>query len=219
MTRPPIFITATDTHVGKTMACAVLGMLYRAQGYDVGVMKPVQCAGHDAAFLKRSLALMDDMALINPCFAPEPLSPHLAFRRAGTKVSIPKIRAAFKILSSRHDVMLVEGAGGIMVPLTDSYFTVDLIKELKAEVIIVARLGLGTINHTLLTINHAQSHGLRIKGIMFSAARPGRRTLPEKTNPTEIARLSGCRVLGTVPFLGTLTPERVLKVCRGITID
>src|SRR4051812_9647441 len=103
-----IFITATDTHVGKTIATLVLGTLLKAKGKDVGVFKPVQCAGDDAAFLKKSLGLDDPLALINPCYAPQPLSPHLAFRRAGQKVDLKKIKRAYKTLKSRHDIVLIE---------------------------------------------------------------------------------------------------------------
>ncbi|HLD87775.1 MAG TPA: dethiobiotin synthase, partial [Candidatus Omnitrophota bacterium] len=86
MVRRALFITATDTGVGKTLATFVLGTLLKNRGFDVGVMKPVQCGGSDAAFLKKALELNDDLGMINPCYAPEPLSPHLAFRRARKKV-------------------------------------------------------------------------------------------------------------------------------------
>src|SRR5205823_5447494 len=110
------------------------------------IMKPVQCGGHDAQFLKA----------VNPFFAPEPLSPHLAFRRAKIKFDKRKVKDGLKELTSRHGIVLVEGAGGLMVPLTDKYYNADLIKDLKAQVIIVSRLGLGAINHALLTIHELQ---------------------------------------------------------------
>jgi dethiobiotin synthetase len=214
-----IFITATDTNVGKTIATFVLGVLLKRQGHTIGVMKPVQCAGGDASFLKKALETGDDLNLINPCFAPEPLSPHLAFRRAGKKVEIARIKKAFKVLKARHDVLLVEGAGGLMVPLTDHYYTADLIRDLNAEIIIVSRLGLGTINHTLLTINQAKTYGLKIKGIVFSETKKGRKTMAEQTNPSEIARLSGIKVLGTIPYLKTFTTKEVLRRCQHIAVD
>ncbi len=212
-----IFITATDTHVGKTIATLVLGTLLKAKGVDAGVFKPVQCGGHDAAFLRRSLGLDDKLDLINPCYAPEPLSPHVAFRRAGKKVALRKIKHAYKTLKRRHDLMLIEGAGGLMVPLKDNYYTVDLVHDLKAEVIIVARLGLGTINHTLLTINQAKARGLKIKGVLFSDSTARSKSVAEKTNPSEIERLSGIRVLGIIPYLKNKTPKEILKKCRQIS--
>jgi len=214
-----IFITATDTHVGKTVATFVLGTLLKDRGIDIGVIKPVQCAGEDAAFLKKSLKLEDDLDVINPYYAPEPLSPHLAFRRMHKEVDMAKIRGCFEILHKRHDVLLIEGAGGLMVPLNDGYYNADLARDLKAEVVIVARLGLGTINHTLLTINQAKAYGLKIKGVLFSQAVPKTRTLAEQTNPGEIARLSGAKILGVIPYLKKMTAKEVLSKCRHIAID
>ena len=123
----PIFITATDTHVGKTVTTYVLGILLKNRGINVGVMKPVQCAGNDAQFLKKFLELTDDLSLINPIFVPEALSPHLALERAGIKFDLKKIKKALGILSQRHDLLLIEGAGGLMVPLSKTYYNVDLI--------------------------------------------------------------------------------------------
>ncbi len=214
-----IFITATDTHVGKTIATYVLGTLLRHKGLDVGVMKPVQCAGNDAGFLKKSLAIEDSLDLINPCYAPEPLSPHLAFRRARKKVDVEKIRRNFETLRVRHDIMLIEGAGGLMVPLKDNYHTADLIRDLDVEVIIVARLGLGTINHTLLTIHQAHAYGLKVKGLLFSDVSSQPKTIAERTNPVEIARLSGVKVLGTIPYLKSKTVKEVLGKCSHIAVD
>ncbi len=217
------FITATDTGVGKTVATFVLGTLFKSQGLDVGVMKPVQCGGHDAAFLKKTLGLNDDIDVINPCYASEPLSPHLAFRRARRKVDVAKIRRAYTLLRVRHDVLLIEGAGGLMVPLStkggNNYYNADLIRDLNVELIIVSRLGLGTINHTLLTINQAKAYGIKIKGVLFSDTNPKVKSIAEKTNPVEIKRLSGVRILGTIPYLKHISTKEVLKKCRNIAVD
>src|SRR5262245_11465992 len=113
--RRPIFITGTDTGVGKTIATAALGLLFKDHGLDVGVMKPVQCAGDDAAFLKKTLDVKDPLKSVNPYYAAEPLSPHLAFARGKVTIKPSKIIEAFQSLSQRHDIMLVEGAGGLMV--------------------------------------------------------------------------------------------------------
>ena len=195
------FITGTDTNVGKTVATYALGSMLKDQGYDVGVMKPVQCGGDDAQFLKDRLNIADDLKLINPCYAKEPLSPHLAFRRAGQKVDFKRIKKSFHILCLRHDIVLVEGAGGLMAPLTSKLFNADLIKALDIPLIIVARLGLGTINHTILTINQAKTHGLKIEGIIFNDMNPKVKSLAEKTNPKEIERITKIKVLGIIPYL------------------
>jgi len=214
-----IFITATDTAVGKTVTAFVLGVLLKAQGFDVGVMKPVQCAGGDAQFLKKALGVQDELKMINPFYAPEPLSPHLAFRRAKIKFDKRRVQDGLKKLRARHGIVLVEGAGGLMVPLTNGYYNADLIADLKAEVIIVARLGLGTINHTLLTINEAQRRGLMIRGIIFCQTKLGASGLPESTNPQEIEKLSGVKVLGVIPYLKPLNRKNILRRCQNLKLN
>jgi len=214
-----IFITATDTSVGKTVTAYVLGVLLNAHGHDIGVMKPVQCAGSDSQFFKKALGLDDELKIINPFYAPEPLSPHLAFRREKIKFDKRRVRYCLKKLQARHDIVLVEGAGGLLVPLTNGYYNADLIADLKAEVIIVARPGLGTINHTILTINEAQRRGLRILGLVFCHTRPGRKGLPERTNPGEIEKLSGVKVLGTIPYLKPLNRKNILRQCQNLKLD
>ncbi len=214
-----IFITATDTAVGKTVAAFCLGVLLENQGLDVGVMKPVQCAGEDAQFLKKALGLQDELKVINPFYAPEPLSPHLAFRRSKIKFDKRRVQDGLKKLRSRHDIILVEGAGGLMVPLTNGYYNADLIADLKARVIIVARLGLGTINHTLLTINEAQKRGLKILGLVFCQTKPGKKGLPEITNPQEIEKLSGVKVLGIIPYLKPLNRKNILRRCQNLKLN
>ena len=191
-----------------------MGVLLRARGFDVGVMKPVQCAGQDAQFLKKSLGLRDELRLINPFYAPEPLSPHLAFRRAKIRFDKKRVKDNLKKLQASHDIVLVEGAGGLMVPLTDGYYNADLIADLNVELIIVARLGLGTINHTLLTINEAKRRGLKIKGIIFCQTRPACMTLPVKTNPQEVEKLSKVKVLGIIPYIKPLNEKNILSLCQ-----
>ena len=105
---------------------------------------------------------------INPFYAKEPLSPHLAFSRQKEKIQINIIKDTYERLALGHDIMLVEGAGGLMVPLKNHYLVADLIKELNCDVIIVSRLELGTINHTLLTIRQLREMGLNVKGVIFS---------------------------------------------------
>lgn len=207
------FITGTDTQVGKTTAAFVLAALLQNRGVNVGVMKPVQCGGDDAAFLKKSLQLNDPLETINPCFVKEPLSPHLAFKRAKSKFNKEKVLTAFQTLKDKYDVLLVEGAGGLLVPLSETYFAADLIRDLKAEVILVSRLGLGTINHTLLTIEQAREKGLPLAGVIFSDTQ-NKKGIPEKTNPGEIKKLAQVKVIGTIPFLKSFTKETVVRTCR-----
>jgi dethiobiotin synthetase len=214
-----IFITATDTGVGKTAAVYVLGVLLQAQGFDVGIMKPVQCAGDDAQFLKQALGLQDDLERINPFFAPEALSPHLALRRAKVKFKKERVQDCLSQLRKCHDIVLVEGAGGLLAPIAPGYYMANLAADLKAGMIIVARPGLGTINHTLLTINEARRRRLPIAGIVFcqtTALGPG---LPEQTNAREIEKLSGIPTIGTIPYLKPLNRENILRTCRTLRLS
>ncbi len=209
------FITGTDTGVGKTYTTLALGALLAKAGHDTGVFKPVQSGVGDAEFLKKNLALADGLREINPCFAREPLSPHLALKRAGVRVTSARLMAAFKRIAARHSVMLVEGAGGLLVPVTGNYLMADLARDLGGELVIVARLGLGTINHTLLTVREAQRQGIPVAGIIFCDATGRVRGIPERTNPRAVKELAGVPVLGEVPFLKDTRAVAVARACRG----
>jgi len=207
------FITGTDTGIGKTVVTFALGVLFQQKGCDIGVIKPIQCGGSDAEFLKKSLAIKDSLKEINPFYAPEPLSPHLAFKRQKKEIHIKKILEGYQKLQSKHEIVLVEGAGGLLVPIKEDYLVADLARDLDLEIIIVSRLGLGTINHTLLTINQAKNLGLKIGGIVFSVNHPRKMGVPERTNPKTIERLSGIPVLGTVPYLKNLNRKEIIRQC------
>jgi len=208
------FITGTDTEVGKTVATYVLGLLYQSKGLDVGIMKPIQCAGSDAKLLKKLLNVKDSIEDINPFYAKEPLSPHIAFSRSKRKVSIKKILNSYKKLAAKHEMLLVEGAGGLLVPIKKGYLMADLIRELELEVIIVSRLGLGTINHTMLTIQQARNLGLKIRGVIFNEGKNKSIGISEKTNPKTIKDIEKVPILGTIPFLKELEPVKNLEECR-----
>ncbi len=201
MKRKGIFITATDTGIGKTTATLILARLLRNKGVKVGVMKPVQCGGEDAAFLKRSLRLEEKIEQINPYFAKESLSPNIAFKRAGISIDIKKILSAYEFLLSVHDFVIVEGAGGLLVPLKKDYFIADLIKEMGLDIIVVARSGLGTINHTLLTVNQARQLGINVIGVLFNDVVLSSEGVCKATNPGIINELGAVDILGEIPYL------------------
>lgn len=213
MSEKGIFITGTDTDVGKTISTLALGLVLQKRGINVGVMKPVQCGGHDAQFLKEKLKLKDDLRDINPYFAKEPLSPHIALRRQGTKISISQIKKCFNRLKACHDVVLVEGAGGLFVPIQGDYLMADLARDLGLDVVIVSRLSLGTINHTLLTIAQARSSGLKVRGVIFNQGNKKGAGIPEKTNPKAIETLGHVQVLGSIPYLKSFEAKNILWQC------
>lgn len=217
-----IFVTGTDTGVGKTMVVYALALLLKKMGLSVGVMKPVQsgsAASGDALFLKKRLGLKDDIGEINPYCAGEPLSPQLALKRAGIIFQKDKVLAAAGRLAAKYDILLVEGAGGLMVPIIDGYLMADLAKDLGAGIIIVSRLGLGTINHTLLTVREAEHRAIDIVGIVFSDSTGRKRGIPEKTNPGSIGALCRAPLLGEIPFLRKKDAASVLAACRKMNVQ
>lgn len=204
-----IFVTATDTGAGKTVASLCLGLLLKQQGLDVGVYKPIQCGGDDAMFLKDHLGISDKLKDINPYFAKESLSPHIAFARQKTRINIQKIKDCLDDLIARHDFIIVEGAGGLMVPIFKNYTMIDLVKELGLGVVVVSRLCLGTINHTLLTLSQAREQGLRVKGLIFNQTEK-KYGIVEKTNPEIIQAMGKVPVLGVIPYLYSFDQEKVI---------
>ena len=194
-----IFITGTDTGIGKTrVACAIVRVL-KKRGIDCGVMKPVQCAGDDAQRLISSCEPKDEIGLVNPFFSRYPYAPVTAFNKGKIRFSRKKVLSAYRKLSGRHRFMVVEGAGGLAVPITARYLISDLIVDFKLPIIIVARLGLGTINHTLLTLEYARNKGIKIAGIIFNNL-SRHSDAAEKMNPKIIENLSGVAVLGVIGY-------------------
>lgn len=220
------FITGTDTGVGKTLVAGGLAALYKSRGVNVGVMKPIATGckwvnnnliSDDAVFLQHSAEVNDEYELINPIGFEQPLAPIVAARMSGTRIDLEKVHAAFTTLLERHDFLFVEGIGGLMVPIDEYYFIIDLANELELPLIVVCRNALGTINHTLLTVSYARQHGLDIKGVIINESSENNGDMLKKTNVDEIKRLTGLPILGTIPFdkrLDTKNPHKdiVLKI-------
>jgi dethiobiotin synthetase len=194
-----IFITATDTGVGKTYFTCLLAKQLRDNGYDVGVMKPISCgpdSDNDAILIKNKLKLKDPLELINPVRLKYPLSPYAAAQKSQTKINLKKIFLAYKELSKKHDYLLVEGVGGVLVPIHEDYYVADLIKDLKVPAIIVARAGLGTINHTLLTIEALKKRKVSILGVVLNQYMS--KDLSRQDNGEIISKLTGVKVFGSI---------------------
>jgi dethiobiotin synthetase len=196
------FVTGTDTGVGKTVVACALARLLVRMDYDTGVMKPVSAGGReDAEDLIRSAGIDDGLDIVNPVALTEPLSPNLAAERAGTPVDTEKILDSYRALAQNHKRMIVEGAGGLLVPLKDDYSTADLAREIGLPLIIVARAALGTINHTLLTIEAARSRKLAIAGVIYNHVTPATGSPAESCSSGIISRISGVPCLGTIPHI------------------
>lgn len=205
-----IFVTATDTDVGKTVVAAGLAVAMQRAGIDVGVMKPVATGGvrrreglmsEDAEFLAHVTDVPDPMRVIAPIVLSDPMAPTVAARRAGVTIDLDLVRSAYAELVAGHEVVVVEGIGGLMCPiLEDNYRVIDLAAEMALPLVVVARPSLGTLNHTLLTVEVARSRGLPVAGIIINGYNADTAGVIEETNPAELARETGLPILTVVPF-------------------
>lgn len=194
------FITGTDTGVGKTHVTAALLREFRRQGIKAAAFKPIACGPGGRADAKLYRRLMHNevsLDAINPIYLRQPLAPSVAAKLEGREISRHIIRTAYRALVAEYTVVLVEGAGGIMVPLQRDYFIADLIRDLDIPVVIVSRLSLGTINHTTLTVRHAQATGLKVAGLILNDTL-GRRGLAERTNVQAVPDIARVPLLGVV---------------------
>lgn len=200
-----LFVTGTDTGVGKTVVAAGIAAGLKARGLNVGVMKPVAAGGReDAEVLCRAAEAADDMDLINPVCLHHPLSPNVAARRQGVEVDLGRIEHAARRLAEHRDLLIVEGAGGLLVPIRDDCLMADLVLRLDLPLLVVARRGLGTINHTLMTVECSKARGITVLGVIYNDAEVTEEGIAERTNPRVIERLSGVACVGTVPFAVSL---------------
>ncbi len=208
------FITGTDTGVGKTVVTACLLALLKKRGLDVGVMKPIETgvdakcsssANSDAKFLMESAAIEDDLTEVCPVRLKPAASPYQAARMENKSIDIDEILAAFKTLSDRHPWMLVEGIGGLLVPIRRDYLVVDLIRDMGLPVILVCRYRLGTLNHSLLALDHLKRQQLEVRGVIFNQT--GDLDPVENEQPGLLKELSETPLLGGVPFIEGLSTE------------
>ena len=172
----PLFVTATDTDIGKTYVCAGLAYALKKLDIDVGIMKPFACgvkqkigfSSNDLTILSNAAMVDDAEDIINPFFFPIPASPYTAAKNLGVKIDVEHVMECFRKLDEIHDIVLVEGIGGIMTPILKDYAIIDLIKDLKANTIIVTSSKIGTVNHTVLTCNMCKNMNIPIKGLIIN---------------------------------------------------
>jgi dethiobiotin synthetase len=216
-----VFITGTDTDAGKTVAAAAVLVSMRAAGIDAVPMKPVQTgAGFedgvmrspDLTFCLKMAELQPDADELNdmvPCIYEPACSPHLAAAKAGREISFDRISEAFKRLLGRRERVVVEGAGGLLVPIDGNRTMVDLIAMLKLPVILVARPGLGAINHVLLSIRELERSRLPLHGIIFCETANSGWGEIEEDNIKTIARIGKAPVLGRIAYMAELAENRI----------
>lgn len=209
------FITGTGTGVGKTFVTAGLARAARDNGDEVGVMKPVETGCNeeggilvprDAVALKEASLSPTPLDTINPYRFALPLAPYLAARAAGTKIDPALIKARYGGIAASHDFTLVEGAGGLLVPITQDMVMADLAALLGLPLLIVAASRLGVINHAALTAECAARRGLEVAGIILNnTTEPG--TPGMELNMAEIERVTGVAVLAEIPFSGGMKKD------------
>ncbi len=192
--KPPggILVVGTDTAVGKTVVAAGLAWALRRRGIDVGVMKPVETG---VSTRRRSDAALLRLAA--------PLAPMVAARREGVRLSLDRLVRGYERLAARRAFVVVEGVGGLMVPITATKTTLDLAEALQLPLLIVIANRLGAINHTLLTLHAAECRGLTVHGLILNHPRRSR-GLAERTNQDALARLRPQAPWVSVPYLGTI---------------
>lgn len=222
MPAPPIpkglFITGTDTNVGKTVVTAALGLALQRTGVNVGVMKPVETgctpdsrkSTSDGRRLRRLLVPKDPIELVGPYCFPSPTAPLHAARLARQTIDCHAILNAYHALAGRHEFMLVEGVGGILVPLTETRDVRALLVRLKLPCLIVSRTSLGSINHTRLTLLALRERCVPIAGIVLNhtvaASSPEERRQIESTVQL-IRELSVVPVPDPLPFYADLAEQ------------
>ena len=196
-----LFITGTDTGVGKTEVTAAIARLWRRQGRDFAVSKPVATGGGrdagDTLRLARA-AGEADLEAVTPFAFAEPAAPPVAARASGARLTLEGLAEAVRRRHRPGGAVLVEGVGGLLCPLSDEHAVADLAFVLGLPLVVVARRSLGTLNHTLLTVESARARGLRLAGVVVSEAAPVA-GLAEQSNVEELRRL-GVPVLAVVPY-------------------
>jgi dethiobiotin synthetase len=205
---PGLLITGTSTEVGKTIITGAIARWLRADGRRVAVCKPAATGcvhrreglvSEDAEYLAHCADTPHPLDLVCPVRYVEPLAPAVAAERAGQPLDWGAIDRALKLMCEGADVMLVEGVGGILVPLDGRHTVLDLAAWLRLPTVVVADAALGTINHTLLTLMALRSRRVPIAGVVINRYPPGTPGVAEETNPRAIERWGKVAVLCVVP--------------------
>jgi len=212
-----VFVTGTDTGVGKTVAACALVHAFRARGIRVAPMKPVaagastidgRLANDDSVALLRAAGWSADaLADVTPILLAEPMAPHIAAHRSGARIERGPIFAALDRLASRGDFAVVEGVGGFMVPLASGFDASDLAREMGFPVVLVVGLRLGCLNHALLTARAIAAEGLPLAGWIANTLDPAMTALDE--NVATLRERLGAPLLGILPHQAPPDAERL----------
>jgi dethiobiotin synthetase len=225
ITIPGLFITATDTGVGKTVIASAIASWFRQRGKRVGVCK-IAATGcvhrreglvsEDAEMLAYCADSPFPLDVISPIRYTEPLAPAVAARRAGVPVDWSLLQSSLDRITAVSDVIIVEGVGGIMVPMDDQYTVLDVARWLALRTVVVARPGLGTINHSVLTINALRSANVEVAGVVINRYPTDTPDAAVETNPAEIEKRGRVPLLCVVPDQAFTPPDLPASVVDAV---
>ncbi len=203
-----LFITATDTGVGKTMVAGGIARLLTDEGLQVGVFKPIASGCNrgpyglvsaDAEFLALCIDNADPTTIINPVTYETPAAPIVCEQREDRPVDFEAVASIYKSLCQRKDIIIVEGIGGVRVPVSEGVDVLTLMREFALPVVVIARPNLGTINHTLLTVDAIRAAGLYVAGIVINGFNTATAGVAEETVAEVLRKWTQASILAVVP--------------------
>ncbi|KFM14714.1 ATP-dependent dethiobiotin synthetase BioD protein [Marine Group I thaumarchaeote SCGC AAA799-O18] len=204
-----LFVTGTDTDIGKTYISAGIVLALKKSGINVGVMKPFMCGTSqkiasldDVTTLTNAANVNDPRELVNPFFFPIPASPYTAAKNLDVKINIEHVVNSFEKLCEMHDLMLIEGIGGIMTPILKDFAILDLIKKLQTNTIIVTSSKIGTVNHTVMTCEMCKNLEVPIKGLIINNFDSEGYSIPQLER--DLHDLTNLPILCSLPHMNNL---------------
>jgi len=212
-----LFITGTDTGVGKTLVAGAIAKILADRGFKVGVFKPIATGCYiaweglitsDTKFLAHCANSELPLSTITPSGYVTPAAPMVSAEKEHRPIDFAAITQAYKVICETSDIVIVEGIGGVRVPLTAEFDVRHLAAEFDLPMIIVARASLGTINHTLMTVDALRAANLRIAGIIINNYKPLNATFAEEAAPNIMTQCTGANILAVVPFDETVDIEK-----------
>ena len=212
-----LFVTGTDTDVGKTCVTASIVNYLSKMNVNVGVMKPfasgykenADSVSEDVEILMKYSNVNDPVTLVNPYYFEIPTSPYDACKQLNLEIDMSKVIESYNKLSSIHDLVIVEGIGGLMTPITKNYFVSDLISDLHLNSIIVTGSKIGSVNHTMLTYEHAQQKNLKLDGFVINQNVLDGYELSNLRH--QIHDLTGQTIHGTIPHYDSFNIQTYIE--------
>ena len=221
-----VFITGIDTEIGKTEIACGFAWVLRKNEIKVGVMKPFATSSkiyskdyksQDTAKLAKAAGVGDPDETLNPVFFALAASPLMAAEISHKPINLKKVIEKFMFLKKKYDFIVVEGIGGVMVPITDKVSLLHIVRKMNLPVIIVSRPKLGSINHTVMTINACREFKVPIVGIIFNQM-PIRPNIVESMTPFYIERLTKTKTLSVIPFMDKWNSKKIGSYLRDIEL-